>query len=66
MIGGAHSLDVDAQALALLDDLLDLADDARAAHLARLAATAPEVHARLVRLLKAGGAPDDSAVLTSA
>jgi serine/threonine-protein kinase len=66
VIAGAHSLGVDAQALALLDDLLDLPEDARAAHLARLETTAPEVHARLVRLLKASAAVDDSTFLEGA
>jgi serine/threonine-protein kinase len=66
VIGGAHSLGVDAQALALLDDLLELPEDARAPHLARLADTAPEVHARLVRLLKASAAVEDTAFFAGA
>ena len=45
------------QALALFDELLDLAPDARAARLAALAAAEPDLHARVVRLL-AGDAVD--------
>ena len=56
---------IDAAALALLDDYLQLGPDERRAGLARLQAETPAVHGRLVRLLAASALAEDSHFLAS-
>jgi len=60
LTGAAPSLGTDAKALALLGQLMDAADDERAALLAGLQLESPELHARLLRLLQACESTGDS------
>lgn len=63
MTGQAPSIGADANALALLGQLMDAADAERAALLTGLRLDAPELHARLLRLLQACESTDDPGFL---
>ena len=56
---------IDAAALALLDDCLQLGPDARQASLAQLQVEAPALHGRLLRLLQASALAEDSRFLAA-
>jgi len=66
VIGSTTSLDVDARALALLDELLEMPDGERAGRVASLATREPAVHARLLRLMRAGEALEGTLFLVDA